>query len=215
MKNRLPEGCSKNATQYCKGKTAAGSQATCKPKQSRWGTFSPRGNMRVSQNIPGWRNYLPRPCSIGQRVKKLRLLREVLTSFLEENTCIFPAVVSAPAPAPAEADCCAFCVWISNCPRIRVLPEWLPTVSFKVCYNFLCSVETRLWLKKKIFKCNDLFFLSHYGSIYLINPKTPWFFSWTQSLGTQFSVTYANDSTSHSCQAAQFWKAELQPRTLG
>lgn len=54
------------------------------------------------------RSYLPSLCSLGQRVKKLTLLREPLTSFVKENTAIFCMVVTIHRVVPVEADCCMF-----------------------------------------------------------------------------------------------------------
>lgn len=53
--------------------------------KARTSTSSLRGNLRISESSHGLRSCLPSPCSLGQRVKKLMLLREPLTSFVKET----------------------------------------------------------------------------------------------------------------------------------
>ena len=79
-----------------------------KPKQSWNKHFRLRGNLRISESSHELRNYLPSLCYLGQRVKKLMLLREPLTSFVKENTSILCVVVTIHRLVPVEVDCCVF-----------------------------------------------------------------------------------------------------------
>lgn len=105
-------------------------------------TLSLRGNLRISKSSPGLRNYLPSLCSLGQRVKKLRLLREALTSFVKENTSISLWLVAL-THWPLRKQIAVYLyiyIFVSGCQtdRINAFTEFLLMISFKICNSLLC-----------------------------------------------------------------------------
>lgn len=117
-------------------------------------TFSLSGNLRLSESNCGLKSYLPRLCSLGQRVKKLTLLREPLTSFVKENTSIFCVVVTIHRLVPVEADLLYVLLVsrISNWLRISAVSHWIPPYgklqSQKQLVCFVLFLKEQIaWLK--------------------------------------------------------------------
>lgn len=113
-------------------------------------TLSLRGNLRISKSSPGLRNCLPSLCSLGQRVKKLRLLREALTSFVKENTSVSLWLVALTHwPLRKQIAVYSFRVRMSERQDQRI--RWIPPhgkLQKRQQLVVLCFVyETRLWEK--------------------------------------------------------------------
>lgn len=96
-------------------------------------TFSLRGNLRISESNHGLRSYLPSLCSLGQRVKKLKFLREPLTSFVKENIAIFCGLLPFTDWSLWKRLFYVLSVSrISDWLRISAVAEFLCVASFKV-----------------------------------------------------------------------------------